>query len=229
MFLVGLSGGIASGKSTVVAVLWELGCRAVIDTDLIAREVVQSHSKAHQQILWYFGTEILLENGEINCEALGNMIFSQPEKGWLLNSISHPEILEMLKQILKYFVLGYRYMILDIPLLFETHGLTKFMRSTVLVYCDPLAQRAQLMRQNGLDVATADAQISSQIPLEEKLQWATHIIDNSGDRESTRRQVLRLHTRLEGSLDFLWAQLAVGTAIAGLGGLVFLLLRHLIS
>ncbi|XP_027605755.2 LOW QUALITY PROTEIN: dephospho-CoA kinase domain-containing protein-like [Pipra filicauda] len=230
MFLVGLSGGIASGKSMVVAVLRELGCAAVIVANLIAREVVQPHSKAHQQILWYFGTEILLENGEINCEALGNMIFSQLEKGQLLNSITHPEILkEMLKQILKYFVLGYRYMILDIPLLFETHRLTKFMRYTVLVYCDPLAQCARLMRRKGLDVAAADAWISSQIPLEEKLQWATHIIDNSGDRESTCRQVLRLHTCLEDSLDLLWAQLAVGVAVAGLGGLVFLLLRHLIS
>ncbi|XP_064533639.1 dephospho-CoA kinase domain-containing protein-like [Pseudopipra pipra] len=120
-------------------------------------------------------------------------------------------------------------MILDIPLLFETHGLTKFMRYMVLVYCDPLAQRARLMRRNGLDVAAADAWISSQIPLEEKLQWATHIIDNSGDRESTCWQVLRLHTCLEDSLDLLWAWLVVGVAVTGLGGLVFLLLWHLIS
>ncbi|NXG26672.1 DCAKD protein, partial [Grallaria varia] len=229
MFLVGLSGGIASGKSTVVAVLRELGC-AVIDADLIAREVVQPHSKAHQQILQHFGTGILLENGEINREALGNIIFSQPEKRRLLNSITHPEILkQMLKQILKYFVLGYRYVILDIPLLFETRGLTKFMKYTVLVYCDPLAQRARLMRRSGLDAAAADARISSQLPLEEKRQWATYVIDNSGDRESTRRQVLRLHGHLEDSLDFLWARLVVGAAVAGLGGLVFLLLRHFSS
>ncbi|XP_056218173.1 dephospho-CoA kinase domain-containing protein isoform X3 [Falco biarmicus] len=135
MFLVGLSGGIASGKSTVVAVLRELGC-AVIDADVIAREVVQPHFKAYQQIVHYFGPEILLENGEINREALGNIIFSCPEKRQLLNSITHPEIQkEMLKQILKYFVLGYRYVILDIPLLFETKRLTKFMKYTVLVYC----------------------------------------------------------------------------------------------
>nr|XP_041577415.1 dephospho-CoA kinase domain-containing protein isoform X2 [Taeniopygia guttata]XP_041577416.1 dephospho-CoA kinase domain-containing protein isoform X2 [Taeniopygia guttata] len=141
MFLVGLSGGIASGKSTVVAVLRELGC-AVIDADVIARQVVQPHSKAHQQILQHFGPEILLENGEINREALGSIIFSQPEKRRLLNSITHPEILkEMLKQVLKYFVLGYRYVILDIPLLFETRGLTRFMKYTVLVYCDPPAPR----------------------------------------------------------------------------------------
>ncbi|RMC01608.1 hypothetical protein DUI87_22049 [Hirundo rustica rustica] len=236
MFLVGLSGGIASGKSTVVAVLRELGC-AVIDADVIARQVVQPHSKAHQQILQHFGTEILLENGEINREALGNIIFSQPEKRRLLNSITHPEILkEMLKQVLKYFVLGnvaistgYRYVILDIPLLFETRGLTRLMKYTVLVYCDPPTQLLRLMKRSGLSAAEAEARISSQLPLDEKRKWATHVIDNSGDRDSTRRQVLRLHTRLEDSLDFLWARLALGTALAGFGGLVFLLIRHFIS
>uniref|UniRef100_A0A674GZQ1 Dephospho-CoA kinase domain-containing protein n=2 Tax=Taeniopygia guttata TaxID=59729 RepID=A0A674GZQ1_TAEGU len=229
MFLVGLSGGIASGKSTVVAVLRELGC-AVIDADVIARQVVQPHSKAHQQILQHFGPEILLENGEINREALGSIIFSQPEKRRLLNSITHPEILkEMLKQVLKYFVLGYRYVILDIPLLFETRGLTRFMKYTVLVYCDPPAQLARLMKRSGLGAAEAEARISCQLPLEEKLRWATHVIDNSGDWESTRRQVLQLHTRLEDSLHFLWARLALGTAAAGLGGLLFLLIRHFIS
>ncbi|NXV79174.1 DCAKD protein, partial [Atlantisia rogersi] len=192
--------------------------------------VVQPGFKAYQQIVHCFGTEILLENGEINREALGNIIFSQPEKRMLLNSITHPEILkEMLKQILKYFVLGYRYVILDIPLLFETNRLTKFMKYTVLVYCDPLTQLSRLMKRNGLSQAEAEARIASQLPLDEKCKLATHIIDNSGDRENTHRQVLRLHARLEDSLHFLWARLAAGTLVAGLGGLVYLLLRHLIS
>uniref|UniRef100_A0A8B9FBM2 Dephospho-CoA kinase domain-containing protein n=1 Tax=Amazona collaria TaxID=241587 RepID=A0A8B9FBM2_9PSIT len=217
MFLVGLSGGIASGKSTVVTVLRELGC-AVIDADVIARQVVQPHLKAYQQIVHHFGTEILLENGEINREALGSIIFSQPEKRQLLNSITHPEIQkEMLKQILKYFVLGYRYVILDIPLLFETNRLTKFMKYTVLVYC-PRAQLSRLMQRDGLAQAEAEARIRSQLPLDEKRRFATHIIDNSGGRESTRRQVLRLHSHLEDSLDFLWARLAAGTVVVGLGG-----------
>ncbi|XP_035757241.1 dephospho-CoA kinase domain-containing protein isoform X2 [Egretta garzetta] len=229
MFLVGLSGGIASGKSTVVAVLRELGC-AVIDADVIAREVVQPHFKAYRQIVHYFGTEILLENGEINREALGNIIFSHPGKRQLLNSITHPEIQkEMLKQILKYFVLGYRYVILDIPLLFETNRLTKFMKCTVLVYCDPPTQLSRLMKRNGLSRAEAEARIASQLPLDEKRKLASHVIDNSRDRESTRRQVLRLHACLEDSLDFLWARLAAGTVVAGLGGLVYLLLRHFMS
>ncbi|POI25865.1 hypothetical protein CIB84_010385, partial [Bambusicola thoracicus] len=298
MFLVGLSGGIASGKSTVVAVLRELGC-AVIDADVIAREgvgpqrdlglrvcrvlpaapvpgvcrcvlagkcalelcyltskphlrpiadakscavqlpltsgclmlpVVQPGLKAYQQIVRYFGPEILLESGEINREALGSIIFSQPEKRRLLNAITHPEIQkEMLKQVLKYFVLGYRYVILDIPLLFETKRLTKFMKHTILVYCDPQTQLARLRKRNGLSQAEAEARIASQLPLDEKRRMATHVIDNSGDRESTRQQVLRLHARLEGSLDFLWARLAVGTAVAALGGLLYVLLRRFIS
>lgn len=78
-------------------------------------------------------------------------------------------------------------------------------------------------------MAEAEARIRSQLPLDEKRKWATHVIDNSGDRESTRRQVLRLHARLEDSLHFLWLRLAVGTALAGFGGLTFLLIRHFIS
>ncbi|NXI40425.1 DCAKD protein, partial [Galbula dea] len=229
MFLVGLSGGIASGKSTVVAMLRELGC-AVIDADVIAREVVQPHLKAYLQIVHCFGTEILLENGEINREALGNIIFSQPEKRQLLNSITHPEIQkEMLKQILKYFVLGYRYVILDIPLLFETNRLTKFMKYTVLVYCDPPTQLCRLMKRNALSQAEAEARVAAQLPLEEKRKLATHVIDNSGELESTRGQVLRLHARLEDSLDFLWARLGAGVVVAGFGGLLYLLLRRFIS
>ncbi|KAM6295412.1 dephospho-CoA kinase domain-containing protein [Aegotheles albertisi] len=229
MFLVGLSGGIATGKSTVVAMLRELGC-AVIDADVIAREVVQPHAKAYQQIVHHFGTEILLENGEINREALGDIIFSQPEKRRLLNSITHPQIQkEMLKQILKYFVLGYRYVILDIPLLFETKGLTKFMKYTVLVYCDPVAQLSRLMRRDaGLSRAQAEARVASQLPLAEKLRLATHSIDNSGELEGTWRQVLRLHAHLDTSLAFLWARLVLGTAVAGLAGLSYLLLQHLL-
>ncbi|NXS55694.1 DCAKD protein, partial [Brachypteracias leptosomus] len=229
MFLVGLSGGIASGKSTVVATLQELGC-AVIEADAIARQVVQPQLRAYQQIVRHFGTGILLENGEINREALGDIIFSHPEKRQLLNSITHPEIQkEMLKLILKYFVLGHRYVILDIPLLFETKRLIKFMKYTVLVYCDPAAQLQRLMLRDGLCQARAQARIAAQLPLQEKLPLATHVIDNRGDRAGTRRQVLRLHAQLQGSWHFLWARLAAGALVAGLGGLLFLLLRQCCS
>ncbi|XP_061445537.1 dephospho-CoA kinase domain-containing protein [Rhineura floridana] len=229
MFLVGLTGGIASGKSTVVAMLQALGC-AVIDADVIARQVVQPRFLAYRRIVHSFGPEILLETGEINREALGSIIFSQPEKRQLLNSITHPEIQkEILKQILKYFVLGYRYVILDIPLLFETNTLTKFMKHTVLVYCDPQTQLVRLMQRNGLTRAEAEARIAAQLPLDQKVKLASHVIDNSGDLETTRKQALKLHTSLEDSMDFLLVRLLALTAAAGVGSVVYFLLRHLVA
>ncbi|XP_062993485.1 dephospho-CoA kinase domain-containing protein isoform X1 [Elgaria multicarinata webbii] len=229
MFLVGLTGGIASGKSTAVAVLQELGC-AVIDADVVARQVIQPHFLAYQRIVHSFGPEILLVSGEINREALRNIIFSQPEKRQLLNSITHPEIQkEMLKQILKYFLLGYRYVILDIPLLFEINTLTRFMKYTVLVYCDPQIQLSRLMSRNGLTLVEAEACIAAQLPISQKVKLADHIIDNSGDVEAMRQQVLKLHTLLEDSLDFLLVRLLAATVVAGVGGLVYFFLWQLMS
>ncbi|XP_012887387.1 PREDICTED: dephospho-CoA kinase domain-containing protein [Dipodomys ordii] len=134
MFLVGLTGGIASGKSSVIQVFQQLGC-AVIDVDVIARHVVQPGYPAHQRIVEAFGTEVLLEDGNINRKVLGDLIFNQPDQRQLLNSITHPEIhKEMMKETFKYFLRGYRYVILDIPLLFETKKLLKYMKHTVVVY-----------------------------------------------------------------------------------------------
>uniref|UniRef100_A0A8D0BKP7 Dephospho-CoA kinase domain-containing protein n=1 Tax=Salvator merianae TaxID=96440 RepID=A0A8D0BKP7_SALMN len=228
MFLVGLTGGIASGKSTVVSVLRELGC-AVIDADVIARQVVQPPFQAYQRIVQAFGPEILLESGEINREALGSIIFSQPEKRKLLNTITHPEIQkEMLKQIIKYFLLGYRYVILDIPLLFEANTLTRFMKHTVLVYCDPQTQLSRLMLRNRLSQPDAEARIAAQLSLAEKVKLADHIIDNSGDLEATRRQTLKLHTLLEDSLDFMLVRLLAVATMTGAGCFLYFLLRPLV-
>ncbi|KAE8575398.1 hypothetical protein XENTR_v10003821 [Xenopus tropicalis] len=105
MFLVGLTGGIASGKSTVVSILRELGC-AVIDADLIARQVVRLGTPAYSQIVQHFGDGVLLVSGELDREKLGAIIFSDPEKRCIINSITHPQIRrEMLRQTLWYFFL----------------------------------------------------------------------------------------------------------------------------
>ncbi|XP_070939394.1 dephospho-CoA kinase domain-containing protein isoform X2 [Macaca nemestrina] len=142
MFLVGLTGGIASGKSSVIQVFQQLGC-AVIDVDVMARHVVQPGYPAHRRIVEAFGTEVLLENGDINRKVLGDLIFNQPDRRQLLNAITHPEIRkEMMKETFKYFLRGYRYVILDIPLLFETKKLLKYMKHTVVVYWQRLEARA---------------------------------------------------------------------------------------
>ncbi|XP_075702036.1 dephospho-CoA kinase domain-containing protein [Rhinoderma darwinii] len=226
MFLVGLSGGIASGKSTVVSILRELGC-AVIDADVIARQVVQRGTPAYSQILFYFGEEILLKNGELDREKLGAIIFSNPEKRALLNSITHPPIRRvMLRQTLYYFFLGYKYVILDIPMLFESRTLTRYMKHTVLVYCDPQTQVERLIRRSGLSREEVQKRLVAQLPIDSKLPLADHVIDNSGDRESTRRHVLQLHHRLESSLGYLPTRIAAVTVAAGMLALVWSLLRR---
>ncbi|XP_063562406.1 dephospho-CoA kinase domain-containing protein isoform X3 [Gorilla gorilla gorilla] len=104
MFLVGLTGGIASGKSSVIQVFQQLGC-AVIDVDVMARHVVQPGYPAHRRIVEVFGTEVLLENGDINRKVLGDLIFNQPDRRQLLNAITHPEIRkQMMKETFKYFL-----------------------------------------------------------------------------------------------------------------------------
>ncbi|XP_038847452.1 dephospho-CoA kinase domain-containing protein [Salvelinus fontinalis] len=220
MFLVGLTGGIASGKSTVSSLLRELGC-PIIDADVVARKVVEPHSPAYCRIVKHFGPEILLENGEIDRQKLGELIFASEDKRRLLNSITHPEIHKaMLKQIVVFFLRGYRYVVLDVPLLFETRRLTRFLNHTVVVYCDPATQLSRLMNRDGLTQEQAEQRVAAQMPLNEKRGLASHVVENSGSREDTQRQVLRLHTKLEDSMEFLLARaIAIATA-AGLGGLL---------
>ncbi|KAG2460631.1 DCAKD protein, partial [Polypterus senegalus] len=227
MFLVGLTGGIGSGKSTVSAMLCQLGC-PVIDADLIAREVVLPGRAAHTLIVQHFGTEILLPTGEINREMLGSLIFSNPEKCRLLNSITHPEIRKaMLWQIFKYFLLGHRYVILDVPLLFETRGLTRFLKHIVVVYSDPDTQLSRLMKRDGITRAQAEQRIAAQLPLKDKRRLADHVIENSGGRDNTQRQVLCLHAKLERSWDFLALRAVVLAMVTGLGGLLVLLVKQM--
>ncbi|KAJ8284414.1 hypothetical protein COCON_G00032640 [Conger conger] len=190
MFLVGLTGGIASGKSTVSSALRDLGC-PIIDADVVARQVVEPNSPAYCKIVQHFGSEILLENGEIDRQKLGQIVFSCTEKRKLLNSITHPEIHKaMLRQILFYFFRGYRYVVLDVPLLFETRRLTRFLNHTVVVYCDPATQLSRLMQRDRITQEQAEQRIASQMPLNEKRGLANHVIENSGSREDTHRQAL---------------------------------------
>ncbi|XP_068610748.1 dephospho-CoA kinase domain-containing protein [Brachionichthys hirsutus] len=229
MFLVGLTGGISSGKSTVSSMLQELGC-PIIDADVVARKVVEPRSRAYSRIVARFGPDILLENGEIDRKKLGQLIFVDEEKRRLLNSITHPEIQrEMLKEILFYFVRGYRYVVLDVPLLFETRRLTQFLNHTVLVYCDPATQLSRLMQRDSLTQEQAEQRLSAQMPLNEKRGLANHVVENSGSREETHRQVLRLHAKLEDSMDFLPVRVVAVVATAGLGGILMYATKILLS
>ncbi|KAM6176018.1 dephospho-CoA kinase domain-containing protein isoform 2-T3 [Erethizon dorsatum] len=218
MFLVGLTGGIASGKSSVLQVFQQLGC-AVVDVDIIACHVVQPGYPAHQRIVEAFGTEVLLENGNINRKVLGDLIFKQPDRRQLLSAITHPEIRkEMMKETFKYFLQGHRYVILDIPLLFETRKLLS----------DRETQLERLMKRNGLSLEDAEARIQAQLPLKDKVRMANHVLDNSGEWANTRRQAILLHMQLEQSLEYLPLRLSVLVGLAGIASLLYLLARCLL-
>ncbi|XP_003465716.1 dephospho-CoA kinase domain-containing protein [Cavia porcellus] len=228
MFLVGLTGGIASGKSSVLQIFQQLGC-AVVDVDVIARHVIQPGYPAHQRIVEAFGTEVLLENGDINRKVLGDLIFKQPDQRQLLNAITHPEIRkEMIKETFKYFLQGHRYVILDIPLLFETRKLLKYMKRTIVVYCNRDTQLARLMKRNGLSLEDAEARVQAQLPLKDKVRMASHVLDNSGEWSNTRRQAILLHIQLERSLEYLPLRLGVLVGLAGIASLLYLLARCLL-
>jgi dephospho-CoA kinase len=195
--VVGLTGGIATGKSMVSAILENAGA-VIIDADRIAREVAKKGSPAYRKIIANFGESILLPDGEINRGALGDIIFNNPQKRQLLNSIVHPHVRKEQNRQLK----GIEkkdpgaIVILDIPLLIETQTY-RDLSEVIVVYAPEHIQMKRLMQREDISKSDALARIRSQIPIEEKKDKATIVIDNSGTRENTRKQTLKLFQRLK--------------------------------
>ncbi|AZU63582.1 dephospho-CoA kinase [Neobacillus mesonae] len=188
--IVGLTGGIASGKSTVSNMLKEMKI-TVIDADVEARLAVQNGEPAYIKIVAEFGREILLPNGEIDRPKLGSIIFHQEEKRQLLNQIVHPEVRrQMNEKIDQAKNANEEVIVLDIPLLFESK-LTFMVEKTILVYVDEETQLKRLMERNNLSPADAKARIDSQMPLSEKVSLADAIIDNNGTIEETKNQLMK--------------------------------------
>ena len=193
--ILGLTGSIASGKSTVSKMICEFGI-PIVDADVIAKQVVEVGQVAYQKIIETFGPKILLENGEINRPALGAIIFNNPERREELNKIVHPEVRKvMLQQSKRLLDEGHRIVILDIPLLFESK-LTSLVEKTIVVYVDEENQIKRLMERNKLSEEDAMARITSQIPVSEKVKLADYVIDNNGDLEDTKRQVKDLLNKI---------------------------------
>ncbi|WP_449621166.1 dephospho-CoA kinase [Robertmurraya sp. Marseille-Q9965] len=186
--VVGLTGGIASGKSTVSNILREMGY-TIIDADLEARLAVEIGEPAYNEIVSYFGEEIKLQNGQVDRAKLGEIIFNNEEKRLKLNSIVHPDVrrrmLEKREQAIKN---GESLIVLDIPLLFESQ-LTSMVDKVLLVYVDEDTQLQRLMERNGYSEQEALARITSQMPLKDKVQLSDAVIDNNGTIENTKRQL----------------------------------------
>jgi dephospho-CoA kinase len=189
--VIGLTGGIASGKSTVSNILKEMNI-TIIDADVEARLAVEKGEPAYQKIVAEFGNNILLTNEEIDRVKLGSIIFHNVEKRQLLNSIVHPEVRKrMNNQVEAAKEREEQVIILDIPLLFESK-LTHMVEKTILVYVDRDIQLKRLMERNDLSLEEAEARIKSQMPLSEKVALADAVINNNGSIAETKKQVIEV-------------------------------------
>ena len=194
--LVGLTGSIATGKSTVSRMFAHLGAR-VLDADLLAREVVMPGQPAYLKIVEEFGQSVVQEDGTLDRKGLGAIVFAAPARRKRLEEITHPAIAARQQRILS--VLEEEafegIVIWDVALLFETGGVAKVDR-VVVVYADPETEVARLVARDGMAEADARARIASQMPVAEKAKRAHYVIDNSGDRAHSESQVKAVYEAL---------------------------------
>ncbi len=197
MIIAGLTGGIASGKSTVSGFLSNAGAR-IIDADKIAREVVEPGAPAYDEIRSFFGETILLPDGGIDRKRLGDIIFNNPDKKARLDAIVHPLVSEKSTQMITRIATREpeAVVIMDIPLLLEA-GMERDLAEVIVVYVPETVQLERLMLRDGIGEAAATARIRSQMPIEEKRKRATIVIDNSNDMKETRRTALAVFNQLK--------------------------------
>ena len=190
-FVVGLTGGIGSGKTTVANLFASEGI-SLVDADIVAREVVAPGSKGLETIVTHFGAEILTPEGELDRAKLRQRIFSHPEEREWLNQLLHPMIRqEMLAQVEK---ATSAYVIMVVPLLFE-NGLDRLVNRTLVVDISPELQINRTVKRDNVDASQVNNIISSQCSRSEKLARADDIIDNQGEISTLKREVLALHQR----------------------------------
>jgi len=189
--IVGLTGGIASGKSLVGAMFVKLGA-GLVDTDVIAREVVARGEPGHAAVSTAFGPGVLLASGEINRGALRSVVFGDPAKRAELEAILHPLIRS--RTLKKVAELDTPYAMVAVPLLVETN-FAELVDRILVVDCPESAQLERLMRRDAIPRDEALAMVRAQVDRATRLKAAHDVIDNSGTPETTRRQVEHLHHR----------------------------------
>ena len=191
MRLIGLTEGIASGKSTVARLLERLGA-SVVDADILAREVVEPGEEALNAIALRFGEDVLNSDGTLNRTRLGEIVFSDPAARRDLEGITHPAIRKKADERLQRLqAAGVETAFYMAPLLFEA-GLAARFAEIWVVYVAPETQLERLVSRDGLERAAALARIASQMPMEQKKALGQVVIDNSGSKEELEAQVARL-------------------------------------
>lgn len=194
--ILGLTGGIASGKSTVSALFAQRGA-IVIDSDQLAREVVEPGTIGLQRVVERFGQGVLQADGRLDRAALGSIIFHDETARRDLNQIIHPLVREESNKRTQAVLLERPSAIIiwDIPLLIE-ENLTRFVEKVIVVYVPAMVQLQRLMERNNLSEAEAQARIAAQLDIEQKKKHADYLIDNSGTLLETERQVEQLWKHL---------------------------------
>jgi dephospho-CoA kinase len=193
--LVGLTGGIATGKSTVAEILRGLGA-VVLDADVLAREVVEPGQPALAAIVREFGPEVLTPEGRLDRKRVAAIVFSAPERRKTLEGITHPAIRDrFLARLAELEAQGYEGLVFwDAPVMIEAGG-HKAMDRLVVVITDAATQLARAVGRDG-DRTDVERRIANQLPLADKAALADHVIDNSGDRAATEARTREVHAAL---------------------------------
>ncbi|RUR27327.1 dephospho-CoA kinase [Vreelandella andesensis] len=191
--IIGLTGGIGSGKSTVARTFEELGV-GWVDADDVAREVVAPGEPALAAIAEHFGTEILNADGTLNRSALRTIIFEDPAQRQWLESVTHPRVRERLLSHLERLQQQSPYVLLVSPLLFES-GQDKLVDRTLVIDVPESLQFARTLARDGVSENQVRAILAAQLPREERLAKGNDVIDNSGDHANIMRQVIQLDRR----------------------------------
>ena len=193
----GLTGGIASGKSTVARMFEDLGAK-IIDADRLGHELIRSPLPAYQEIVQHFGDSILDAAREIDRKNLGAVAFAHPEKLRELNAILHPRIMARIEELAQIFCAQdpHAVILVDAALIFEG-GIGNRFQKVIVAWCRPEQQLERLMGKTGLSREEAEQRIAAQMPVEEKRRRADYVIDTSGSFDQTREQVVKLFPRLK--------------------------------
>lgn len=191
MLIIGLTGGIASGKSTAARRFAELGA-GVIDTDALAREVLAPGSEGLSEVVRAFGADLLAPDGTLDRRALRALIFEDAKARAQLETITHPRIRTLLQQRLT--ALDAPYAVVEVPLLIES-GLHREVNRTLVVDCTEETQISRILQRDGETEASARAALAAQISRSERLRQADDIIENDGPPSALEAAVTRLHSR----------------------------------
>jgi dephospho-CoA kinase len=194
--VVGLTGGIGSGKSEVARMFTALGAH-LIDADQLAREVVEPGSRGLAEIVEAFGPDVLDRDGRLDRKKVAAIVFKDPDKRAVLERIVHPRVLEAaMARIATLAERGAKVVVYDVPLLYET-GLDRHFPEVIVVDVDPATQRARLAGRGGMSADEIEDRIRAQMALADKVKRAHWVIDNRGSLDETRAQVEALYRALE--------------------------------